>query len=758
MAITRDYLEEIYVKMDRLEAVSDLSPQDRGRYYILTCPKCHEGEAYLYKNGVHIRCNRLNQCGYSQNLWDYIQTTKGLDNQGTLKELARLADYTLPDSNGYTEEAQRAKNRANVLESVLGFFKSQLWAEEDRKTLNYLRKDRGFTEDEIRDMSIGLYPSQKAVRDYLVKEGYTPDAINDAGLKTEGFGFTHKMVIPYRDVAGRMKGIIARALDNRVKPRYKVSSGTERDTLFNLYEAREQELVVVEDYLDALIATQRDIKGVVATGGESLTERQIENARKYGVETLIILLDKDSPDNDETDMILNIISSQGLKAYVTILPEGYNSPGELIKDIGGVHAFKECIKPSSLQSVGTWKANYILSRHNLNTDRGYDNAVKDAIESTDTIRGWNNLKHYKDVIRINLDIPESVYDQMDSDSKEVKARQREKQEYKDLLKEGQRILQDGTLSDLRDYLEERIIELREASVNKVVIPYGLAELKEDITISQKGLRTGYDSLDKIIRIRHGAVTVVAGRPSSGKTTLLMNIYLNMIKAYPEKAFFFFTYEEGRSQIALKLLMCLSGDIIDETHNLEQYESYLSEGDTTRENIETGKARFKKYTDCGRLFIIDEAYHIEELLDTLVFLTRKHDIGGVFIDCINKIGTKDEHPSRQIELQDTSRKISDMAMHLSIPVILSVQVGRSTHGSNDVRLDSLRESADIEQDANVILGLYNESMETAQRDCKILKDREIGLQLTVLKNKNGKVNETVDLIFDRPAFKIDEEIR
>ena len=64
----------------------------------------------------------------------------------------------------------------------------------------------------------------------------------------------------------------------------------------------------------------------------------------------------------------------------------------------------------------------------------------------------------------------------------------------------------------------------------------------------------------------------------------------------------------------------------------------------------------------------------------------------------------------------------------------------------------------EQDAHLVIGLYNEAMEKAQDNNEILKDREVELKATILKNRNGSVNDEVTLTFDRPILKIREKPR
>ena len=69
---------------------------------------------------------------------------------------------------------------------------------------------------------------------------------------------------------------------------------------------------------------------------------------------------------------------------------------------------------------------------------------------------------------------------------------------------------------------------------------------------------------------------------------------------------------------------------------------------------------------------------------------------------------------------------------------------------------MREAGDLEQDASVVLGVYNPSMEKAQDEQRQLTDRTIDLKITPLKNRNGIVNKTITLEFDRPLLKIKDK--
>ena len=162
MTDIREVLNEIYPRLNREQLLSELKPERHGSYYLLTCPKCNKKEAYIYDNKIHINCNRQNNCSYSQSLWDYVQERNGLSNQETLIELAKLADVNLPEndlrSGNYSDEKyQESREQANLLEKAFNYMKMLLWEEQGTSVLKYLI-ERGYTQEEIKNMELSFYP------------------------------------------------------------------------------------------------------------------------------------------------------------------------------------------------------------------------------------------------------------------------------------------------------------------------------------------------------------------------------------------------------------------------------------------------------------------------------------------------------------------------------------------------------------------------------------------------------------------------
>jgi DNA primase len=751
MTETKDLLEEIYQSLDRAEALTDLAPQDKGAYYLLTCPACGKREAFVYKDGTRITCNRRENCGLSQSLWDYVQGSRKLSNQETLRELAKLAGYTLPDLDPEAvERLERARAQANAWESSLDHFRAELWEEKGRAVRDYL-KGRGYSDNEIRGMELGLFTSAKDLSAYLKGRGIKGDEAEPVLKALENITKAHKLAIPYRDPAGRVRGVIVRATDG-TEPKYLYTLGLKRDAPFNLDRARgRSELIVVEGYLDALAVRERaGLVNVIALGDTSLSETKLDQAVKYGAKAFTLALDNDKAGADGTERALELLRKRDLRAYVLTLPDGTKDPDEFIK-ANGPEAFVELSR--NPQSGARWKAGRILARYDVGTDKGRDLALEEAIAYEDGLADPIESKDLMDEITRGLGLSLELLEHRLRTYKEKRARAELRNGYQELFTKGPELLEAGDLDELREYTGEKTRELQAKAVTKTAGPYTLDLLEADIAQTRPGLKTGYKSLDELFLIPPEAITIIGARPSHGKTTLLMNLLLNMARTYTDQNFFFFSYEESRKQIGVKLLNILSGETIDRTRNVQALEDYLRAKRTDRTKVEEGKAELRELTEAKRLWIIDEPLYVDELADALAYYRERYNIGAVFIDYIQKIKIRGRYPTRQVELQRISERILETAKGLSMPIVLGAQLGRDPLHKDKVRLDNLRESGDIEQDANLVLGLLNPAMEKAQDEGGGYMGDEVELTLTVLKNRNGLVNEERLLTFNRPLLTI-----
>ena len=297
-------------------------------------------------------------------------------------------------------------------------------------------------------------------------------------------------------------------------------------------------------------------------------------------------------------------------------------------------------------------------------------------------------------------------------------------------------------------------------------PYLLEDLERDVLMTSEGLKTGYASLDQTIRIPQGAITLVAGRPGHGKTTLLLNLLVNMLRqeSLRDQAFCFFSYEESKTALAVKLIMLMAGRVLNKDFNYNAHLNYLQEKRGTDRAIDEAIACYQEAASSGRLILSDERLCAEDLASSIGAAGKQRETGAVFVDYIQKIPVRQAASQRYLDIQKASGIILDQAVWSGIPIILGAQLRRPEKREDiakAIRLDNLRESGDLEQDANLVIGIQNATRDQADieelEDPRPLKEklRSAGAELivTILKNRNGQQDQKAKLVFDKPVLKI-----
>jgi replicative DNA helicase len=288
--------------------------------------------------------------------------------------------------------------------------------------------------------------------------------------------------------------------------------------------------------------------------------------------------------------------------------------------------------------------------------------------------------------------------------------------------------------------------------------YTFQDFMIDLSQTKEGLQTGYPSLDEVIEIPQAAITLVAGRPSHGKTITKLNLLLKMVLKHEKMKFYFFSYEESKSQIFLKLLNILGAEIINEQHNLSNIEGYLRGKHRGRSKIDQATQILHSLTESGRLVISDYSYFVDDLSSVIAKLKERdgEQLGAVFIDYIQKVKIRHKYSTRQLELQKISESILETALTCKVAIVLGAQLGRGAGKKEVLQLANLREAGDLENDASLVLGIWNQAKEEADSKDQMLTSRKVDLEIIVLKNRKGPSNQSIFLEFDRPLSTLNEK--
>jgi replicative DNA helicase len=254
-----------------------------------------------------------------------------------------------------------------------------------------------------------------------------------------------------------------------------------------------------------------------------------------------------------------------------------------------------------------------------------------------------------------------------------------------------------------------------------------------------GIPAGYKKLDQMTSgFQKSDFIVLAARPSMGKTALALSIAAQA--ANEHNAVGFFSLEMSAEQLTLRLLSAESGIA---HHNIRN--ATIS----SEEWLELTKVA--GHLGSLKLFIDDTAMlDIMNLRAKARKLKAEHNVQLLIIDYLQLINATQRHENRHQEVSEISRSLKALAKELEIPIIALSQLSRAVDSRMDKRpmLSDLRESGAIEQDADLIMFLYRESVYNQETENPALAELIIG------KQRNGPTG-TVFLHFVREQTKFED---
>lgn len=725
-----------------------------GKEIRVDCPLCGSEGNFSYSSEKPLY--HCWSCSAGGDWLEYMQKVEGIDFQRALQELALVAGVEL---SPYSQESYKAyTKRADILEDAQELFKNELESQikHDGAVMKYLA-DRGYSFQEALDMELGAYTSRKALQEYLKGKGYTEKEIKDSGLLSSGFGEEYQLAFLWRDASGRAIGLVGRSiasaeeLKDKGLSKYKYSYGMEKDKgLIGFTSARgSEQIILLEGVLDALYLNHKGFKSV-AVGGVSLSATQLQALQLAGCKELLLAMDMDEPGQRATEKLIKSLTGSSLRAYVVSLPDGFKDADELVRD-KGAEAFQEAIIQA--ERWPSWLARRIILSHDISTNRGMDKALEEAVEASSQIDDAILAKSFRESLEEATGLTEEELTGRLDKASQMASSRRAQAVLENHLQDIQKKAEAGDLIGAETGLDKALREVRNVRGLKIPEPYSLEELSGDIMEAQESLRTGWEKLDELARIPNGALTIIAGRPGQGKTTFQLNLLDNLLQLYPDKRFYYFSYEEARMAIALKLIMIRAGVLLNQNSNYEAYINYMKTKrgsvDASGKKIEHALAEYEKLNSAGRLLICDEMYPVEDLATVISLLNQRGDTGAVIVDYIQRIPIQSQS-QRYLDIKLISSRLLDRAVKLKIPIILGAQLGRGTDGSKP-KLENLRESGDIEQDANLVLSLYTKAVEDMDSS-----KAEVPMEVSILKNRAGASDRKVDMVFNRPALKITEK--
>lgn len=256
----------------------------------------------------------------------------------------------------------------------------------------------------------------------------------------------------------------------------------------------------------------------------------------------------------------------------------------------------------------------------------------------------------------------------------------------------------------------------------------LTKAIRDGNIVNNAVKTGFHDVDvHIDGLVPGNLIVVAGRPGTGKTAFALDVILNLIKKGMSACYY--SFEMTCAEITRRLISKQTGVGLKNLMN-----GLLSDSDI----IELSKLTDDKFLD--NLFITEKnttPAQIELDIDKWNSEHKDSPLRCIVIDHLQLVGLHDSkaYERRDLQLAKYTGLLKDIAKRKELTVLLLSQLNRALDTRNKEeklpKLSDLRDSGAIEQDADVVLGLYRRALDTQD-------PTDDSGTCIILKNRNGRV--------------------
>ena len=310
-----------------------------------------------------------------------------------------------------------------------------------------------------------------------------------------------------------------------------------------------------------------------------------------------------------------------------------------------------------------------------------------------------------------------------------------------LISAGQKIIEDAFESQDKEksmqFAEKEIFDIAErqgrAALEHVGIQQGAIKrvidkfnaIAKDPT-SIHGIPTGYHDFDKITNgLQNSDLILLAARPGVGKTSFSMNILVNAAVEHGKKCAIF-SLEMSRDQLMQRAICSLAkvsmAKALNGTMDAEEWKRVW---------------QATKKLEASGLYVDDSSLTTPaDVLSKCRRLKVKDGLDIVMVDYLQLMssGSNKKEQNRQNEVAEISKNLKIVAKELNVPVIALSQLSRGVESRQDHRpmLSDLRDSGSIEQDADIVLFLYNpEKYNDAPQE-----DEPGTIELIIAKHRNG----------------------
>ena len=355
--IPSEIIDEIRSRTNIVEVISESGVRLRpaGRDYKGLCP-FHDEKTPSFTVSLQKQIFYCFGCQTGGNVISFVQQHEGKSFRETVEWLADRLNIAIPTQDvRETAKRKRLSSLEDLNRFAVEYYHRQLLTDRSSASAMQYLKHRGVQPKTLRLFQLGYaQPGRRNLVKAAMAEGFTTQQLVDAGLiKDEDRGpqdrFWNRILFPICNERGVPVAFGGRALSEEHQPKYLNSPATvlydKSNLLYNLDKARQsiykqQRVLLVEGYMDALMLYQSGIENVVASSGTSLSENHARLLKRFAPEAVIVY-DGDASGFRAAQRGLHRILTEGVRVRIARLPAG-EDPDSFTRQYGAP-AFTELI-------------------------------------------------------------------------------------------------------------------------------------------------------------------------------------------------------------------------------------------------------------------------------------------------------------------------------------------------------------------------------------------------------------------------------
>ena len=348
--------------------------------------------------------------------------------------------------------------------------------------------------------------------------------------------------------------------------------------------------------------------------------------------------------------------------------------------------------------------------------------ISDLVEKIDTVF-VSNIEHYLEILEIKYKI-RKIYSASRNIDKNI-AKSSSKEEINKEINDLVNLLNSNNFNNNNDNDDKLKLFRDGISSYSEVLENRYKDFQDGIRFT--GLETGFKTLDEYTGgFQKGSFIVIGAKTSLGKSDLCLNIINNSLKK--NKGIILYSLEMTYNEIMNRLISmqtCINN-------------KYLRDGNLNKGNF-LDIIQSYRLLNKNNFFINDSPYITIDKIEIQVEDTiKKTDIDLIVIDYLQLInpGKSNRMYNRTNEVGAISMGLKKLALKYQIPILVASQLSRQgSYRSDPVPiLSDLRDSGNIEQDADVVIFIHKEVINDPNDPTK---EKEINWYLKVAKCRNGE---------------------